>query len=62
MLKTFLFLFGPATSAALVFMFGLPVLIACAVLALGTFLLSTGEADESNSGALRFDQDAQHLW
>lgn len=48
MLKALIFLLTPLATAGLVFVFGLPVLLACFALALGTFLLSTGEVDESN--------------
>ena len=46
MLKALIFLFGPLASAGLVLVFGLPALLVCAALALGTLLLSTAEAAE----------------
>ena len=59
MLKALILLSGPVISAGLVLVFGLPALIVCAALALGTFLLSTGEAAASTG--FRFDADAQRI-
>ncbi len=46
MTKTLIFLIGPLASLGLVLVFGLPVLIGCAALALISLLISTGEADK----------------
>lgn len=58
MLKALILLLAPVTSAALLFLLGPASLIACAALALGTILLSTGEFEESQ-GRL-FDKEALH--
>ena len=57
MLRALIFLLTPLASIGLALVFGLPVLIACVALALGTLLLSTGEIAESSG--LRFDRDAR---
>lgn len=54
MLKALVFLLAPLASAGLVLAFGLPVLVACAALALGTLVLSQGEITESTGR--RFDK------
>lgn len=46
MLKALVLLSGPLASAGLVLVFGLPALVVCAALALGTFLLSTSRVAE----------------
>ena len=57
MFKALILLGGPLMSAGLVFAFGLPVLIACAALALGTLLFSTGSpesAEPNDMGSTTF--------
>lgn len=57
MLKALVYLMAPLASAGLVLAFGLPVLVACAALALGTLVLSQGEIAESTGRW--FDNDVR---
>jgi hypothetical protein len=54
MFKALFFLLSPIASAGLVFLFGLPVLLACAGLVVATLMFSAGrECDEAEEARSR---------